>query len=725
MPTGVQRLVQVWASEAVDRDGACGSGWVLGRQAVLTAAHVTKDARVVQVRPAGVADPDRWVNANERWRHPTLDVAILEVVPSPGQRWDPPADTPPRLAAVGGRTVVAEAMGFPDARERPDGERWPDGAKGTLMPGGGVRDADRLMAFDVVDVTVPDDARLWDGFSGAGVRDERDRLVAVVSKATPDRERRRLFVVFLEDAAVDDGFAAVGRELGFDWVVQDRDAPVWAASVAPRSVGRDGRPIAVDDVRDLRVLGVHAGVGEGAGGDHFGPYVERAAHQKIAAAVSEAVDGARRFVLVSGDSAAGKSRSAAEVATHHNGLRQRPLVVPQAGGLKRLLDEGLDLRRAVIWLDDLDKHFPSLERDVIDRVLAVATGAVVIATVRHSQLQDRQEGLADPWWELLTNEAVVHRVEIDAELTDDELEDVRRMYAEASLLSALERGVGLGEYLVGAPELHKRFKLLKGPTAHFVNTVVAWDRTGIGMAIPERDLRTLWAETLPGSQATRFRELPASKQDQRFQEAEAAACKPVIERDWVEIALVHKRDDGYGADCYAPDDYIVDLVGKAPFPTRIIPSLVWRLALDSAGQDNDAPTERLWRVGMAAYNNWALEFALDAMTTLMALGDLVAGVNAGMILGQLGRSEAIAVYDDVVSRFGEDDTPAVREQVASALVNKGITLGKLRRFAEERAVYDDLVSRFGEDDTPAVREQVAKAQVMIMGRRVRRRRYRS
>jgi hypothetical protein len=164
MPGGVQRLVEVWASEAAERDGACGSGWVLGGQAVLT-AHVIGNASVVQVRLAGVADPAGWVDAEECWRHPTLDVAILRIVPGAGQRWDPAADAPPRLAAVGRRAVTAEAMGFPDATARSDGLRRPDGAKGTLMPGGGVRDTDRLMAFDVVDVTVPDDAPLWHGFS--------------------------------------------------------------------------------------------------------------------------------------------------------------------------------------------------------------------------------------------------------------------------------------------------------------------------------------------------------------------------------------------------------------------------------------------------------------------------------------------------------------------------------------------------------------------------------
>ncbi len=40
MPGAVfDRLVEVWAADDRD-DGYCGSGWVLGERAVLTAAHV-------------------------------------------------------------------------------------------------------------------------------------------------------------------------------------------------------------------------------------------------------------------------------------------------------------------------------------------------------------------------------------------------------------------------------------------------------------------------------------------------------------------------------------------------------------------------------------------------------------------------------------------------------------------------------------------------------------
>jgi tetratricopeptide (TPR) repeat protein len=69
----------------------------------------------------------------------------------------------------------------------------------------------------------------------------------------------------------------------------------------------------------------------------------------------------------------------------------------------------------------------------------------------------------------------------------------------------------------------------------------------------------------------------------------------------------------------------------------------------------------------------------------------------------------IAVWDEVARRFGEAVEPALREQVARALVSKGFTLRQLNRSEEAIAVYDEVVRRFGEATEPALRELVARA----------------
>ena len=78
----------------------------------------------------------------------------------------------------------------------------------------------------------------------------------------------------------------------------------------------------------------------------------------------------------------------------------------------------------------------------------------------------------------------------------------------------------------------------------------------------------------------------------------------------------------------------------------------------------------------------------------------------------LGRSDdAIAVYDELIARDADRDELALREPVAKALVNKGVTLGVLGRSDDAIAVYDELIARDADRDELALREQVANALV--------------
>jgi hypothetical protein len=63
----------------------------------------------------------------------------------------------------------------------------------------------------------------------------------------------------------------------------------------------------------------------------------------------------------------------------------------------------------------------------------------------------------------------------------------------------------------------------------------------------------------------------------------------------------------------------------------------------------------------------------------------------------------------VVARFGDAPEAALRERVAQALANKGVTLGQLDRSEEAVGIFDQVVARFGDAPDPALREQVAAA----------------
>ena len=70
--------------------------------------------------------------------------------------------------------------------------------------------------------------------------------------------------------------------------------------------------------------------------------------------------------------------------------------------------------------------------------------------------------------------------------------------------------------------------------------------------------------------------------------------------------------------------------------------------------------------------------------------------NRAVLLGQMKKEkEAIAAYDEVVSRFGNAAELELKDNVAMALVNKGNSLGEMKKLPEAIAAYEEVLSRFG------------------------------
>jgi len=70
---------------------------------------------------------------------------------------------------------------------------------------------------------------------------------------------------------------------------------------------------------------------------------------------------------------------------------------------------------------------------------------------------------------------------------------------------------------------------------------------------------------------------------------------------------------------------------------------------------------------------------------------------------------AIARYRQVVERYREIAEPSLRAQVAMALVNLGFTLRGIDRDEEALAIFDDVIRSYGDATDTALRLQVAKA----------------
>ena len=114
---------------------------------------------------------------------------------------------------------------------------------------------------------------------------------------------------------------------------------------------------------------------------------------------------------------------------------------------------------------------------------------------------------------------------------------------------------------------------------------------------------------------------------------------------------------------------------------------------------------------IAAYDDVLARFGA---ATELPLRELVAKalVNKGVTLGALGRSEdAIAACEDVLARFGAAAELPLRGLAANALVNKGVALAALGRSEDAIAAYDDVLARFGAAAELPLRELVANALV--------------
>jgi tetratricopeptide (TPR) repeat protein len=718
-----EQLVEVWA-QAADGRGKCGSGWVVGQSGVITCRHVLDryladpgdDSRGfkgsdgqarIQVRRAAASSESAWVDCAIVWQHPARDLVLLQITPQAGQSWTPKGRLS-RLAGTGQRPSKCTAMGFPDAVERPTGLRDSDQALGTLLPAGAARDPDGLVPFDV-DISVPGDAALWEGFSGSAVVDERTRLVGLVVGAHPARQQRRLLVVPVENAESGPGFPAAAAVVGLDPTVEDYQAPSWRQGVEPQALTASGLPPVVADIEDLRIFGVHVPSSK-AGHDSQIGYVNRDKDYMLDAALAEARSGGRRFVLVTGDSAAGKSRSASEALHRDEALCGWRLIVPLPdGGLAHLAKADLGWQDTVLWLDDLDKYLAhGLDLGTVRRILGDDPTVVVVATMQTRQLQARQSQLRDPAWEFLTDDPEVTRVDLEVPFSEDELERASTEISDARLRSALQEGVGLGEWLVAGPELTKRLNDAKELDRAFADTVIAWYRTGLDQPLAREDAERLWASALSPGLRQRLLKRRPSEQRKLFELADAWACEPFISRDLYEQALIGKEDGGYVAH-----DYVVDQIVRNP-QRPPVPGPVWEHALQTAASEPDSEqrSRRTWTVGIAASDEDALTQAMTAMRTLADAGNSEALFNVAVLSGKLGRpDEEIEAYDQVVARFGYINVPPLREQVAAALYGKGVTLGELGRSEEAVGVYDQLVAWFGGAAELAVREQVANALV--------------
>jgi tetratricopeptide (TPR) repeat protein len=458
----------------------------------------------------------------------------------------------------------------------------------------------------------------------------------------------------------------------------------------------------IDDV-DPTLIGIDRAEQTILPGGDVPEYVRRVADDQLREAVAGALHGSGPWmIVVEGPSKVGKSRSLFEALRQCVQASALQLVAPvSADALRSLLTPGHGLRvasgPAVLWLDDLE---PFLNQGMTLQTLRewhAAAPARIVAGTYGGKGSTLIAGSAASGLPTIAAEVLQHACRIDLQATTAAELASLRGYLDAPQAASLERH-GLAAYVVAGPQLETKLNTARHAPGEdacpegvaLVYAAVDWARCGRTDPIAKETLQRLWPSYLSAQTLAT---------DDRFDIALAWARRPIF--DASSISLVH------GTGSYEPFDYVVRLVRDkrgADLPR----DAAWVAALDSA---RDA---QALAVATAAYEHARLEDARRALTRAKNSGldevAALAGYNLGVVLGDLERSEeAVAVYDDVVARFGDATEAALREHVAGALFNKGITLHMLERSEEELRVYDDVVARFGDATEAALRKHVAKA----------------
>jgi TPR repeat protein len=620
------RLVKV-------RAGRRGSGWALGAGGVITALHVVSpflEGRVDQC--LAVLDPARGAATFDCaviWHDVGRDLALLAVQESQAAAWASMvgAGPGPALAEPGTGGLRAEVVGYPDAAMEDDFPH-PELTLGWLKPARGAVSGE--MVFDV-EGSVPDDSLLWQGMSGAAIRDRPyGRLLGVVVRVDEDRQHGRLYAVAMPDPEDDVDFGSALRQVGVPAVLEVADAPRHRRLLAV--LDEAGRPYAVGEIPDMGRLGPRRSRTDiDTRGDPYYPYVTREVDRQLAGAMDDRVHGRdRRVLLIVGRAMTGKSRTAARAVMTHPAISQMRLLRPHVHSdwaeVVELATSFALAGGAVLWLDDAQTHLSRLDGEQV-RSLTNIAGLVAVGTIRTEAMADL---LARPdlisAGRVLNDDALIQRIELAQEWTAGD--QTALADADPVIRERVASGQPLGQALGAADELRARLGAATDDQRALVHLAADWPGTGVAGSLPEHSARRLWLAYLPHVRA-------AAIADAVAEDVEAAY---VSARDWATqavagtAALVTRTRHGLASDDSIAADRTttrrtgsesesISAVGRIPAP-------VWEAALDQARKREARDTNS---VGLAALIAGERTVAREAWEPAAEAGN----VNAMQLLGLL------------------------------------------------------------------------------------------
>lgn len=508
----VRRAAEVIVSGDNDKGGR-GSGYLVAIGRVLTAAHVVRGARAVEVRFDADLPTERVHRAGVLWQDTGIDVAVLAV------EGDRQSVACTEFGRVPDRDVVLQctAVGFPAFKMRTaaDGSRYRDSchAHGTCAVWSNRREG--TLDFRVAaspTATGPRrvaDRSPWEGMSGAAVfsggtliglvgrhhlADGPEHLAVLRvdgwhSDLSADAARR------LEDAI---GVSLLPSRLSTAWrepgdVNEAKDSPSlgrWVSSLP------DEHALALEVHPAIEVHEPDQQL------DILPPYLQRPSmDHKLRSAVADAENGSRLLMLVGGSST-GKTRAAWEAvrACLPDGWRLwHPLTPDRPASVLEALNSGRIAPRTVLWLNETQMYMtPSPHGEHVAAALQELlndgrTGPLLILGSlwprywEELTAEPEEDGRAsDPHAaarSLLRLATVVH---VPENFSEYELLGHKQLLdADPRLAQAAEAGDGrVTQFLAGAPELIRRYRHASIPARALLWAAMDARRLGHGARLP-------------------------------------------------------------------------------------------------------------------------------------------------------------------------------------------------------------------------------------------------
>jgi len=353
--------------------------------------------------------------------------------------------------------------------------------------------------------------------------------------------------------------------------LQARDNQLKALKGAVRQEKRGGRLPLVRDLGDPLALGVHPAAIAGNGStNRVPPFVIRDITTELRRALRE-----DRFVLLVGESTAGKSRAAYEAIRTE--LPHYRVVHPTRRDVVLMAAEhAAATQRTVLWLDDLERFLGSggLTGDAVRAVLdANGPARYVVATMRseeYAKFSGRTSLMPEAigrdilrqGWDVLR---LATRVDVPRMWSEEEIEQARHVANDKRLVEAVRHAgeYGIAEYLAAGPQLLAEWRDAWAPATHpraaaLVLAAVDARRAGIHRPLTLATLTELHKPYLQRRGGERLR--PES-----MDSAITWATTPL----YATSSLLIPSDDGFLAF-----DYLIDTADKDRIPAEALEMLI-------------------------------------------------------------------------------------------------------------------------------------------------------